>query len=188
MPIPQFDFVHDLIPPHNGDPTDPDSVSPYPCTLTELVEVLGFTNERRQIIHGFLRLRRELLTLGLKGFQWIDGSFCELKEWRLGVPPNDIDVVTFITAPDDEDTIDRLVGSRLELIDSEFTKGEFLVDHYVVPLPGRDYGTIIAQSTYWHGLFSHRRGDEIQKGMLQIDLNSTMDDALAAEMLGGIDE
>ena len=93
-PIPAFD--HNLVlPPHLGEPTQPDHFSPYPCTTLQLCERLATTPERRRILGRILDFRERLQTEGLlTGFQWLDGSFLEDIEQRDGRPPRDLDVVT----------------------------------------------------------------------------------------------
>lgn len=36
MPIPAFDSILNVLPPHLGDPRDPTHLSPYPCTMGDL--------------------------------------------------------------------------------------------------------------------------------------------------------
>jgi hypothetical protein len=38
---------------------------------------------------------------------------------------------------------------------------------------------LVTQTRYWYGLFSHRRGDALWKGMLQLPLESDDDAATA---------
>lgn len=40
---------------------------------------------------------------------------------------------------------------------------------------------LVTQTRYWYGLYSHRRGDALWKGILQLPLNS--DDVAARAML-----
>ncbi len=49
------------------------------------------SSTRSLIRDGFFRLRREAVSLGLNGRQWVDGSFVEENP-----NPKDVDVVTFI--------------------------------------------------------------------------------------------
>src|SRR5882672_7829456 len=95
MPIPPFD-LDSVLPPHLGDPTEPDEISPYPCTTLELCQRFSTSPERIEILKGFLHLRAELRRPGMaEGIQWLDGSFFEDIENSEGRSPNDIDVVTF---------------------------------------------------------------------------------------------
>jgi hypothetical protein len=64
------------------------------------------------------------------------------------------------------------------------TKTRFHVDHILVRLdlaPER----LVDDVRYWFGLFSHRRGDDVWKGMLQIPLDTATDDLLAAGTISG---
>ena len=77
MPIPAFDSILNVLPPHLGDPRQPTELSPFPCTVAELCDRFTTTAKRKQIFEGFLNLRAELFALGIRGFQWLDGSFLE---------------------------------------------------------------------------------------------------------------
>ena len=47
---------------------------------------------------------------------------------------------------------------------------------------------LVTQTRYWYGLYSHRRGDALWKGLLELPLDSNDDDAraiLAPLMLQG---
>ena len=96
MPVPDFNSSG-VLPPHLGDPKIISQLSPYPATSLELCQKLGFSPDRREILHGWLQLRELLRTLGHNsGFQWIDGSFMEDAETKRSRPPGDIDVVSFL--------------------------------------------------------------------------------------------
>lgn len=96
MSIPSFDKVRDVIPPYLGSPTQRADVGPYSCTIEELVRFYGVSPERRKILKGFCEFRKLLLSMGIRGKQWINGSFSENVEERLGRSPKDIDIVTLV--------------------------------------------------------------------------------------------
>jgi hypothetical protein len=184
MPIPDFD--HNLVlPPHVGDHSvNAANMSPYPCTSLELCAKLGTSPERQAILRGFFELREILRQLGVSiGFQWINGSFTEDVENdpRRKNPPNDIDVVTFYRPlpalpaplPQHLATAIPILGNRAA------TKTRFRVDHFMIPMDPRSPEFLIDQARYWFGLFSHRRGDDVWKGMLKISLDTPADDLLA---------
>lgn len=60
------------------------------------------------------------------------------------------------------------------------TKEKYGCDGYTVPLD-KSPENLVKRTTYYFGLFSHRRSDQVWKGLLQIPLES--DDALAREWL-----
>lgn len=96
MPIPAF-TIDGVLPPYVG-PAGPagavEDLSPYTVTAIEVVTTLGFTDEHRAILLGWLRHRAALRAIGFdRGFQWLDGSFVEQKE------PRDLDVVAFLYRP-----------------------------------------------------------------------------------------
>ena len=95
--IPPFNHNH-VIPPHLGNPTKIDEVSPYICDIMEFCRHFSTSRERISIMIGFVNFRLKMINHGIiHGFQWIDGSFTENVEIREGRAPHDIDVVTFFS-------------------------------------------------------------------------------------------
>ena len=100
MAIPEFNVIG-VLPPFLGDNPALGAQSPYPAALADVVDRFGGGAKRRRLLTGLLDYRAELHEAGLvSGFQCIDGSFVEDKEWLQGEAPNDIDVVTFYHLPD----------------------------------------------------------------------------------------
>lgn len=184
MPIPDFDGILNVLPPHLGNPTKSAELSPYRCTTEELCRRFSTSNARREILRGFMSLRGELLELGVEGFQWLDGSFVEDIETLDSRVPRDIDVVTFVSRPSDPSGVNSILGPRPELWRLPMVKQAFHVDHYVIPL-GSDPEALINHAQYWYGLFSHRR-DGTWKGMLRVELEATADDSAAWHLLGDL--
>jgi hypothetical protein len=190
MPIPDFDH-NGVLPPHVGDPAaNRAHMSPYPCTSTELCAKLGTSDERRQILAGFFELRDALRQLGMtSGFQWLDGSFAENAEKTRGRAPHDIDVVTFYEpSPPPSSLSPAAITLRPVLADRDATRHRFRVDHILVPLaatPNRlaDARRLVDEVRYWFGLFSHRRSDDVWKGMLQLPLDTAAEDVQAANSI-----
>ncbi len=181
MPIPPFDPIYNALPPHLGDPRKRTDMSPYPATVTEICQRFGTSPERTAILHGFLALREELLSRGIAGFQWIDGSFLEEIELTEGRPPGDIDVVTFVEVPHDSAALTAQLIGTVDLLDRDWVKSHFKVDHFVVPLCSRPR-LIVSSTRYWFGLFSHRR-DGLWKGMLEVSLQDINEDTVAKSFL-----
>jgi hypothetical protein len=191
MPIPDFDH-NGVLPPHLGNhATNRASMSPYLCNSMELCTKLGTTDERRQILLGFFELRAALRQLGVtSGFQWLDGSFAEHAEQTRGRAPNDIDVVTYFQPiPPPPANIPPTVAALLPVIaDRNSTKLRFRVDHILIPLastPDRlaDARRLVDDVRYWFGLLSHRRSDDVWKGMLQLPLDTAAEDVQAADSI-----
>lgn len=175
-PIPDFD--HNLvIPPHLGDPRAPSQLSPYPCTTIDLCQKLGTTSERRAILGKFLDFRDRLQAEGLAtGFQWLDGSFLEDIETRLGRPPADLDVVTVYWGYD-LNFQTSLAAKFPEFNRPSLAKTTYSLDHY--PFDAGDApDKTVEFSRYWSLLFSHNRLG-VWKGMLMIDLDTPADDLAA---------
>ena len=151
-------------------------MSPYFVTALEVVSSLRGTDTRGTILNHWLRHRAELRTLGFqRGFQWLDGSFVEEKE------PNDLDVVTFIRRPSaaaDLAGFSTLIKSNARLFMRPSVKDGFMLDAFFVDLGGAPE-TIVNVSRYYLGLFSHRRGDHLWKGMLQVGFEDPSDDEAA---------
>ncbi len=182
MPIPEFDQILNVLPPHLGDPRLPADHSPYPCMMPELCQRFGTSDRRREILEGFLALRAKLFDMGLRGFQWLDGSFLEDIEAQGNRDPEDIDVVTFIADPLAYDELNRLIDEHSWLKEPNELKRTYHVDHFLVPL-GTEPRHLVAHVRYWYGLFSHRR-DGVWKGMLAVDLMDPSEDTAATQLLG----
>jgi hypothetical protein len=182
MPIPKF--THDgVLPPFVG-PDGPGGgahdMSPYPATASEVVATLGDSDERKEILRGWLQHRADLRALGfVHGFQWLDGSFVEEKE------PKDLDVVSFFYRPAglaDPTALVRLMGANPSVFVRPLVKRAYHVDFLPIDLDGSPEG-LVGLTRYYLGLFSHRRNDYVWKGMLQVSLEDPADDALALALL-----
>lgn len=180
MPIPTFDQIRLTLPPHNGNPAA-GGISPFLCTPAELLQVFNTTQARKSILIGLFSLRKEMYQLGIRGFQWLAGSFVEMIETSAGRPPKDIDVVTFIQIPDSK-TLDPLLPANSKVFDRTICMQTYKVDHFYFPM---DASALDATSfcAYWHPLFSHTR-QGVWKGMLRLDMTNPADDGPACATLG----
>ena len=182
MPIPAFDNILNVLPPHLGDPCDPSQVSPYPCTINEIVTRFGSSKPRKMILEGFLQFRSELLSVGIQGIQWLDGSFMEDIELLEGRPPGDIDVISFAfdtLPPNDLHT--AIANRNPMLLNRKHIKATYKVDHFLLPLASHPW-QLVNNTKYFYGLFSHRR-DRLWKGMLQVNLENISEDNAALATL-----
>jgi len=182
MPIPPFS-IDGVLPPYIG-PSGPggraEDMSPYVVTAFEVVSTFGGSNERAKILDGWLRHRAQLQSLGFqRGFQWLNGSFLEDKE------PRDLDIVSFLFRPAmfTVGQLSAVLQANRALFDPGQLKQSYLLHAFFVDLNGSPE-TIVNASRYYFGLFSHRRGDELWKGMLQVSLDNPADDGAAREALG----
>ena len=182
MPIPAFDH-NGVLPPHLGMPTEAAHLSPYPATVEEICQRFCFSSERQTILQGWLDLRRGLRNLGYnQGFQWLDGSFVEdIESGERSRPPGDIDIVSFLF-PTVLSVAQMDAGLLNVLSNRAATKLQFQVDHFIVPLNASSI-SIVEQTRYWCGLFSHRRLDSVWKGMLKVELGSQAEDDAARQHL-----
>jgi hypothetical protein len=183
MPIPPFDSILNVLPPHIGDPTNPNDLSPYPCSMVEVCTRFPTSLRRKEILTGLLDFRERILNLGIEGFQWLSGSFVEDIEAQERREPRDVDVVTFVTNPADPAALRSVVVPAPELFVRSEIKAKYLIDHFYLPLGSRP-DRVVDQTRYWCGLFSHRR-DRIWKGMLFVNLDKA-DDTDARRALGGV--
>lgn len=181
MPIPDFDNILNIMPPHMGNPATPGHLSPYHCTIQELCLRFSTTPDRLKILRGFLGLRAKLFGIGIRGSQWLAGSFVEDIETQESRSPRDIDAVTFVCEPGTPDEVFTALAPSPELVDPEQSKAFYSVDHYIVPM-GSNPRVLVYASRYWYGLFSHRR-DNVWKGILLVDLVDEKDDVAALAKL-----
>jgi hypothetical protein len=177
MPVPYFDQQKGALPPFLGPIERGGPTSPYVCSLVEVATTLATTEERKRLLLGLIDLRRELRSSGIEAVQWLDGSFVEDIERLKGVPPKDIDVVTYTSG-----TVRLTLGSPL--LSPKASKARFQIDHFLVSgdMPLSDFVEAVG---YWYGIFSHRR-DRTWKGILQVSLTADdCEDDAARLLLGG---
>lgn len=183
MPIPPF-TIDGVLPPYVG-PDGPggaaEDMSPYSATALEVVATLGVSAQRKAILLGWLRHRAALRAVGFeRGFQWLDGSFVESKE------PRDLDVVSFLYRPPgivDPSQLLMVMRTNGNLFVRNLVKAEVRLDAFPVDLDGSPEA-LVSSARYFLGLFSHRRGDDVWKGVLQVRLEDAADDTAALEALG----
>jgi hypothetical protein len=157
-------------------------MSPYVVTAAEVVATLATTDDRKAILRGWLRHRAALRAAGFnRGFQWLDGSFVENKD------PKDIDVVTFLYRPPgirDGQALAQLMRANLHVFQRPQVKLAHKVDFlFPIDLNGSPE-LLVSMTRYLLGLFSHRRGDDLWKGMLHVRLDEIADDTVAIAALG----
>lgn len=160
-------------------PEDPASMAPYKSTITQFVRRYAQSPERIAILKGLLGYRRKLKETGIsQGFQWLDGSFVEDAELSLGRPPADIDLVTFALRPtNDIEVWKGIVYGNKELFHPSESKDKYLCDAYFVDLNTHPIH-IVSNTKYWFGLFSHQRGSYLWKGMVEIPIECSDEEAL----------
>ncbi|WP_147436969.1 DUF6932 family protein [Alkalispirillum mobile] len=163
-------------------PTDSAAMAPYPTSMAEVADTLGFSVERRGILSGLLDFRRALQAAGFTdGFQWLAGSYLEDCETQRRRPPKDVDVVTFARRPpalQEQGAWNKFVAGSPELFDRNVVKSAHSCDAFFVDL-SLPPEAIVSRTRYWFGLFSHQRATYLWKGILQIPLHANDDAALA---------
>ena len=171
------------LPPYTGsEPHIRTLCSPYRASLSELSGAFANTPDRRVLLTGFLDYRNALRTVGIiDGFQLVDGSFTEDCEARRGLPPSDIDVVTFALLPVPRPETLAFMGANAALFSPAATKAAYKCDAYFIDL-GKPSRLIAEDTMYLFGLFSHQRVTALWKGMVRVPLISD-DDAVRAALV-----
>ncbi|MDQ2730831.1 MAG: hypothetical protein M3Y56_04165 [Armatimonadota bacterium] len=149
-------------------------MSPYPSTVAEFVTHFGTSDNRKQILSGWIKHRQELRKIGIrKGMQWLDGSFVEDKE------PHDLDVVSFSYRPSGKRrtaTFHGFATSHINLLfDRPQIKATDMLDFLFVDLDMSSEG-LVAATAYWLHLFSHQRSTFSWKGIVQVRLEDELDE------------
>jgi hypothetical protein len=172
-----------VIPPYLVDPRDPNG-SPYRTDLCTLVRQLGTTPHRQQLLSQFLDYREALRQVGItSGFQLVDGSFTENCEVIRGLPPSDIDLVTYAHVPVSPHLVTSFMHAHIALFDPAQTKAVYHCDAYFVDL-AKSSELVVDDTFYWYGLFSHQKVSANWKGMLRIPL--MWDDVAARAALAAL--
>lgn len=181
--IPNFDH-NNVIPPHLGDPTKRNQISPYECSTLELCQKFSTSHERIEILKNLLLFRQKMNSLGIiEGFQWLDGSFMENIEVSENRPPNDLDLVTFYGNLS-ENQEKEITTNFIEFISTTDSKRNYKLDHYLVDFFYDPY-TTVELTRYWIQLFTHNRLG-IWKGILKLELNTPEIDVKAIEYLNNL--
>lgn len=178
--IPNFDH-NNVIPPHLGNPTLKEHLSPYNCTTLELCRTFATSKERIEILKGLLLFRKKMNDLGIKqGFQWLDGSFIENIEVSENRAPRDLDLVTFFGGLTNE-LQEKILFEFSEFVNPLISKEKYKIDHYPF-----DYclspEVTVELTRYWIQLFTHNRLN-IWKGILRLELNTPDIDAESVKYL-----
>ena len=171
--IPEFNHS-DVLPPFLGQSHSSATASPYELSATALVERFATSSERVNLLDGLFRFRAALGHLGfVHGFQWLDGSFVENSEKFRNHAPQDIDVVTFVYPPANmaPQEISAMMHGHPELFNRQQCLESYSCDTFLVRLNVPAH-RLVRETTFWHGFFSHRRDDQVWKGLLQLPLIS----------------
>jgi len=158
-------------------------MSPYEATPVDVVTALAGSQQRHEILNGWLAHRAALRALGIDaGFQWLDGSFVEDKD------PQDLDIVTFFRRPAMATTrvlLMELARNNPIVFSRAAIKHAFRLDAMFVDMDATPEA-VVDSTRYWLGLFSHRRLDSMWKGMLKVSLEDNGDDAIASGFLAAV--
>ncbi|MDY0288327.1 MAG: hypothetical protein RBR15_05845 [Sphaerochaeta sp.] len=155
--------------------------SPYMCNMHMFYSRFCYTEDRLQLIEGFLKYRKYLfenvytILPEVQGIQWIGGSFCEDSESSRKSPPHDIDVLTSLMYPGvlSEDQREALHLSINTFEKKQFFKETLKIDSYYNLF---DSSTAFFENTmkttaFWVGLWSHTRSPGKRKGFIQLSMD-----------------
>ncbi len=168
-----------ILPPFINEGTASADRSPYKSTITDFVRRYAKSPERIIILKSLLEYRRKLKNVGITdGFQWLNGSFVEDIELNRNKSPKDIDVVTLAKPPTmEKQEWVEIINNNKELWHSEKSKEEFQCDTYFIDLNAPpEY--VVGLANYWFGLFSHQRESLLWKGVVQVRIICSDDEAL----------
>lgn len=192
MTVPAFS-ANGVLPPFvNGNPTEPNSRSPYIATMEEIIDVFCTSAARARLLKGLNEYRKHLFQGGfVTGYQWLDGSFVENVELLRGRPPSDIDVVTLFHRPvkyqaDDAAWVnDYRLLLHNQFFNTHLIKPKYNCDTYAIDMDAAPK-SMIRSTTYWFGLFSDIRGSSEKKGIVEVPLaNNPSEFAFIDGMIGG---
>lgn len=115
----------------------------------------------------------------------MNGSFSEQVEIIRGRPPGDVDIVSFYRLPPGVDD-PTFMAQHPHLFDHARIKHRYHVDAYFV---GLEWGPedLVEHTSFWYSMWAHRRGDELWKGFIQVDLD-TKEDRSATHQLAQLDK
>ena len=156
-------------------------MSPYEVKAFDVADRFGTTDNRKDILRGWLKHREALRSIGIdRGFQWLDGSFLEDKE------PNDLDLAAFLYRPSaiatDLAAWNDLLRKNAAFFMRDTVKNTYRLDSFFFDLEGNPE-LLVSGAPYFLQLFSHRRSTQIWKGMLQVRMEDAQDDADALKLL-----
>lgn len=183
------------LPPYKGSfvklAKDSHALAPYLITMPELVQRVGTSARRRDLLRGLLRYRRDLGALGLRwAMQWIAGSITDAPR-APGHEPKDIDVATFALVPDSwfgpEGFDEAVVARHAAVLDPEACRRAYGCDAYLSPVNHVVPALHAAHSFF--ALYSHTKDDR-WKGFYQVELTETPEgeDKRALDLLNELDE
>ncbi len=175
------------MPPFVGvDPTASVAMSPYLSTCDDVASRYATSSERIKILGGLFDYRDLLLSNQIQGFQWLAGSFVDDIEAIDKRPPNDVDVVTFLWRPaalKSHADWQAFAAANIALFSNVPIKSKYFCDCYFVDLDSGDVKSVVDQTRFWFGLFTHRRITSVWKGIIHIPLLSPSDHANARQIL-----
>jgi len=143
------------------------------------------TADRVAILNGLCSLRDQFRAFGItEGYQWLGGSFTEDIETLENRPPGDVDVVTFAYRPPHLVTPAiwlQFSKENVGFFNPDAIKHDYKCHAFYIDLNKAPH-LIVADTSYWFGLFSHKRNG-VWKGMLRVRLHD--DDSGAKAKLRG---
>lgn len=166
--------------------------SPYMCSIDKFYNRFCYTDERLELFKGFLEYRKYLydnvfsVLPGVKGIQWVGGSFCEDAECSRKAPPHDIDVFTSFIYPEiilaeQNAKIDSMINT---IERKEFFKTSMKIDSYYIIFESsmKFLNYKMKEAAFWIGLWSHTREPYKRKGFIQLSMDSIDDNLMLTKL------
>ena len=159
--------------------------------MTELVQALGTTPHRRQLLTNLLAYRALMYGHGyIAGIQFLDGSFVEDVERHSDREPEDIDIFSLLSVPLrylQNPASWNPDGYRFwaeEIQNQPLNKARFSLDTYAVLIEDMPFVHLVKDVMYWYSLFSHQKLTFSWKGFVAVAMDQQQD-ADAQLVLGG---
>jgi hypothetical protein len=121
------------------------------ATWAEVVQALGFSPERQELLKGLLAACTALQLAGVKEV-WIDGSFSTKKKKprdydgcysMIGIDPDKLDPVFFKTRPPREEMKKKYMGELLPAETAADNLGTPYSDYFLKDINGRKKGIVV---------------------------------------------
>ncbi len=182
--IPPYDHNH-VLPAYIGDPHNRQNYSPYKCDIMEFCQHFSTSSERIEILKGYVDFRQACIAHGIKGRQWVDGSFVEDTAAQEGCKEPDYIIVTSLIEVTTQQEANRILKNFPEFTNPLLSAQKYRVDHYVFVI-NQSPDDIISWTKFWVQLFSHNNLG-VWKGMIEIPLyENDTNDQMARSFLNSL--
>lgn len=182
--IPPFDH-NNVLPAYVGAPYNRHNHSPYKCDILEFCQHFSTSRERIEVLKGFLDFRQDCIANGIKGDQWIGGTFVEDTAAQEGRKEPDCILVLSLIQVTSKEKANRILKNFPEFTNPLLSSKKYKVDHYVF-VTNQSSEELISWTTFWTQIFSYNDLG-VRKGMLEIPLyEDDTNDQIARSFLNSL--